>query len=404
MTVRDEPSALRTDLLGTGGRKRIELPEATFPTRRAIAARTVDEALEGVDDARPDAGTRPMLESGRVTAIDAPLASDSRSVAARERAARDRDDERERQRRGAAILDDAMGPLVRLLRKAAVSDINRNPDGKIFVTEFGQPKYELEDVVMTEQQAMQLIGAVATYAGETVDDRHPALEAILPVDGSRFTALIPPAVHPGCAIAIRKHSILTRTLDDYVAQKALDTRQLVTIRKSIAMRDNILVVGSTGSGKSTFANALLTEMAQNAPERFLILEDNPELQCPADDVVKMQTTPTLSMNDLLRKVLRLSPDRICVGEVRGAEAHVLLKAWNTGHKGGITTIHSESVARGLVRLEECIEEANVVVRKSRIAAAVQLVVVIARTETGKRRVVEIKRLVDADDAEYRFES
>jgi type IV secretion system protein VirB11 len=390
------------DVLGIGvdgARKKIELPQAEFTgaRRSSIAARTVEEALGPVETETPRKTESPPNVRPLRNLDPAQLSAKNRNDAAEP-------PDVEIRRRAEENLDNALGPLRRLLRKATISDILRNPDGRVFVIEHGQPKYEIKDFQMTEEQAMNLVGQVAAYMNVKLNHEHPIIQAILPGDGSRFTGTIPPVVSPGIGIAIRKHGVDKKTLDDYVEKNSLTSRQVAMLRKGFADRDNILIVGSTGSGKTTFANACLNEMAKNSSDRFVIIEDTPEIQCPADDVVKLQTTPTITMNELLRLVLRLSPDRICVGEVRGAEAHVLLKSWNTGHKGGLTTIHAGDVARGLTRLEQCIEEAGVPIVRSRIADAVQLIVVIKKNETGERRVTEIKRLIGVNGDQYRFET
>jgi type IV secretion system protein VirB11 len=406
MSTPAESAGEREDLLGVV-RRPLPNVEIKRDTPRRITSRSIGDAAPIPPDTGGDAPTPRHTQTTNVTPISSGAkARTPGEQAAAERNAKSEELNLEARRRQTEMLRNALGPLERLLKKPTVSDILRNPNGKIFVIETGVPKYEITDYTMSDEQALQLIGAVARYKNNAqVDAAHPTLEAILPDDGSRFTAVIPPATFPGPAIAIRKHAMMLRTLDDYVDQGALNSRELVTIRKSIQARDNILIVGATGSGKTTFANAVLNEMAQNAPERFIIIEDNRELQCPASDVLPLMATPDLTMNDLLRSVLRFSPDRICVGEVRGAEAHVLLKAWNTGHKGGLTTIHAESVARGLVRLEECVEEANVPIKRSRIAQAIQLVVVIVKNDIGERKVTEIRRIAGGDDVTgYRFET
>jgi type IV secretion system protein VirB11 len=387
-----------------GSAKRIKLPEVTAaaePRRRGVIARSVEDALRNIDtDSSLAAAHGASLRHGDAATPGysaAQLAAGKRNAEAPSPAL-------EAYQRRVDNLRNGLGPLAKLLKKPGVTDINRNPDGQIFISEVGEAKYKLDEFVMSDVQVLQIIGAVSTYAGITIDEKHPRLEAILPDDGSRFTAVIPPATFPGPTFAIRKHSVLKRTLDDYVSDGILSKRDLVTIRKGIHEHDNFLIVGSTGSGKTTFANALLTEMAQNASERFIIIEDNPEIQCPADDQLSLRTTEHVSMNDHLRTVLRLTPDRIIIGEVRGAEAHSLIKLWNTGHKGGLTTIHSESVSKGLTRLEQCIQEAGVPVSRPQIADSVQMIVVIRKTEGGRRRVTEIKRITGADETKYFYDT
>jgi P-type conjugative transfer ATPase TrbB len=299
-----------------------------------------------------------------------------------------------------------LGPLKDLLADPLVSDIHRNPDGKLWLTRIGDETRIIE-YTMSDAVAMSLIGTVSLYMHATVDTAHPIVEGTLPHDQSRFSAVIPPVSNGGPMFSIRKRAVLQRTFDDYIDDGSMTEAQAAFIRKRLYQHDNVLVVGSTGSGKTTFCNAMLREISFSAPasERFMILEDTAELQCYAKQTVPMLTSSTVDMNALLKSIMRHNPTRICVGELRGAEAYTLIKAWNTGHDGGLTTIHSSSALNGLIRLEDLIREAGVQPSRRDIASVVNMIVVIERDrKTRKRRVKEVTRLTGATGDNYSFSS
>jgi len=174
------------------------------------------------------------------------------------------------------------------------------------------------------------------------------------------------------------------------------------LRQAVLDRENILVVGGTGSGKTTLANALLAEIARTG-DRLVILEDTRELVSTARDAVQLRTQPgSVTLADLVRSTLRLRPDRIIIGEVRGAEALDMLKAWNTGHPGGITTLHANSASSALTRLEQLVEEATTALPHALIGEAVDVIVFMSRA-SGARRVEQALRITGFDGAEYRTE-
>jgi type IV secretion system protein VirB11 len=219
--------------------------------------------------------------------------------------------------------------------------------------------------------------------------RHkPIVSAELPPRGERFEGLLPPVSRAPC-FAIRKPAGRIFALDDYVSSGVVTAEQRQALKDAVASRANIIVAGGTGSGKTTLANALLAEIAR-LNERVVLLEDTRELQCAAEDVVALRTQPgSVTLSDLVRSTLRLRPDRIIVGEVRGGEALDLLKAWNTGHPGGIATLHANSAQAALARLEQLAMEACTTPPTALIAEAIDLIVFIQRGGPAGRVVSEI---------------
>jgi type IV secretion system protein VirB11 len=230
----------------------------------------------------------------------------------------------------------------------------------------------------------------------------PILSAELPETGERFLGVLPPVVRAP-SFAIRKRALRILTLAHYVADGVMTEDQAAFLRLAVRERLNIVVAGGTSTGKTTLANALLDEIAETR-DRVLILEDTVELQCRSDDHVSMRTEPGVStMADLVRATLRLRPDRIVVGEVRGSEALDLLKAWGTGHPGGIATVHAGSARGALTRLEQLVQEVSVTVPRALIAEAVNVIVFIAGRGRA-RRVREIARVIDHDSHGYQLDT
>lgn len=267
-----------------------------------------------------------------------------------------------------------------------VIEIMLNSDGRVWVDKIGKGMSHISE--MTAPNALALLGTIANSLDTVVTKHSPILEGELPTDGSRFEGLIPPVVaHP--IFTIRKKALMIFTLDDYVEQGIMTDEQREQIHQSVKNKHNILVVGGTGSGKTTLTNAIIAEMVDVTPnDRLVIMEDTAEIQCKAENAVILRTSINVGMQQLLKATMRLRPDRIIVGEVRGAEALALLKAWNTGHPGGIATIHANSAKDGLVRLEQLIAEANIQVNKNLIKNAVDVVIFIEK-QKSERKISEI---------------
>ncbi|MHB1528618.1 MAG: P-type conjugative transfer ATPase TrbB [Acidiferrobacteraceae bacterium] len=276
--------------------------------------------------------------------------------------------------------------VLQWLDEPSVVEVMLNPNGDLWVERLGRGM--TREGGMDEVHALAIIQSVAALRETIVTSEAPILECELPLDGSRFEALIPPLVERP-VFTLRKKALLIFTLEDYVAQGILTAGQQDVLREAVRQRQNILVSGGTGSGKSTFLNAVLQAIGQETPDhRLVVIEDTRELQCAASNTVFLRTSDTMDMTRLLRATLRLRPDRIIVGEVRGAEALALLKAWNTGHPGGVSTVHANDAAGALIRLGQLIQEAGVPPQPELIAEAVQVVVNIRRLSNGPGRIVE----------------
>ncbi len=318
-----------------------------------------------------------------------------------------------------------LGPLVAsCLEDHRTEDILLNPDGRVWAKRTHQ---DFEVVgSMLPAQALSAFGTIAAIRDTVINHDNPILETELPTDGSRFEGLIPPVVRqPVFAIRQRPHrvftlhdyecsGILTDKNDelnrqrhrDYFVELVRGKRHAEVIRTAIEQRKNILVAGSTGSGKTTFINAVLDELAGISPDdRVLIIEDTPELQCNVKNSVALLAVGRVSMLDCLRASMRLKPTRIVVGEVRGAEALSMLKAWNTGHPGGAASVHANDAHGALIRLESLVAEATTAPQQQLIAEAVNVVVFVdceASIRAG-RKVREVAVVMGYREGNYELE-
>ena len=288
------------------------------------------------------------------------------------------------------MLATAFGPVIMAaLADAQVVEIMVNPDGRLWIERHGAGRTAC-GAVLARAQVERVIRLVATHMRRDATADAPLVSAELPMGGERFEGVLPP-VAPGPCFSIRKPAGRVIRLDEYVASGVMSGHHADALRRAVLDKSNILIVGGTGSGKTTLANALLAEMAETG-DRLVILEDTRELSCGAPDVVQLRTQPgSVSLSDLVRSTLRLRPDRIVIGEVRGAEALDMLKAWNTGHPGGIATLHANSALAGLSRLEQLVGEAAVNVPHDLISETIDSVVFIAR-QHGSRRVETVASL------------
>ena len=292
--------------------------------------------------------------------------------------------------RGARMLRTALGPAIATwLEDPAVVEVMLNPDGHLWVDRLTEGLADTGER-MSAADGERIVRLVAHHVGVEVHPASPRVSAELPETGERFEGLIPPVV-AAPAFAIRKPAVAVFTLDDYVAANIITPRQADCLRGSIAQRRNILVAGGTSTGKTTLVNALLAEVAKTS-DRVVLIEDTRELQCRARNLVALRTKDGVaSLSDLVRSSLRLRPDRIPIGEVRGAEALDLLKAWGTGHPGGIGTIHAGSALGALRRLEQLVQEAVVTVPRALIAETINVIAVLAGRGC-ERRLIELARV------------
>lgn len=305
------------------------------------------------------------------------------------------------QTRTAEMLATAFGDEIgAALRNPDVIEIMVNPDGRLWIEAHGSGRRDT-GVDLSRLDVERVIRLVASHIGREASAESPIVSAELPNSGERFEGVLPPVTAAPC-FSIRKPAGRVITLDEYVAGGIMSPHNASALRQAVIERANILIVGGTGSGKTTLANAILAEVAATG-DRVILLEDTRELQCAAEDTVAMRTQPGLvTLSDLVRSTLRLRPDRIIVGEVRGPEALDMLKAWNTGHPGGIATLHANSAEAGLYRLEQLIGEATHIIPNSLIAETIDRVVFIRRTN-GARRVETMLRVTGSTVDGYELE-
>ncbi len=296
------------------------------------------------------------------------------------------------------MLRTAFCPVVReALEAPDTIEVMANPDGSVWIEKAGIGVI-ISQHTLAHCDRERVIRLVASGVGEAANRTSPIVSAELPGSGERFEGLLPPVSTAPC-FSIRKPATTPFELGDYVDQGALAPALAQALKDAIANHANILIAGGTSSGKTTFTNALLAEASLH-DDRILILEDTRELSCAAPNVVQLRThRGHTSLQDLVRSTLRLRPDRIIVGEVRGAEALDLLKAWNTGHPGGITTLHANSAHGALARLEQLTLEATPRAPFDLIAEAIDVVVFMSRAG-GQRRVEEALRVTGFGEEGY----
>ncbi len=301
------------------------------------------------------------------------------------------------------MLRTAMGAAIAAaLADEKVIEVMVNPDGRLWIDRHGDGRTDTGKR-LGAAEVERIIRLVASHVGQECHGGQPIVSAELPESGERFEGLLPP-VAPAPCFSIRKPAKALYRLSDYVAAGIMTPLQAKALAEAVATARNILVVGGTSSGKTTLVNALLAEVAESG-DRVILIEDTRELHCAAEDHVSLRTRPGVaSLADLVRSTLRLRPDRIIVGEVRGAEALDMLKAWNTGHPGGITTVHANSAHAGLYRLEQLIQEAVITVPRRLIAEAVDVVVFI-KGRGAARRVETVAALEGLSaEGDYRLGS
>ena len=285
------------------------------------------------------------------------------------------------------------------LRDPDVVEIILNSDGRLWVERLGHKMEQVGE--MEAAQGKLVISLIASALETTVTSENPIVEGELPLDGSRFEG----ALSPICAapsFSIRKKASKVFPLSSYVSEGIMAESLIPVFETAISSRDNILIVGGTGSGKTTFVNALIHTLSDICPDdRLVILEDTMELQSLSQNSQFFRTSPTVDMTMLLRMTMRFRPDRILIGEVRDGAALALLKAWNTGHPGGIATVHANSAEEGLFRLEELIAEATPAPKHQLIGTAVTKIVFLERT-VGGRQISEVLHVAGFDQRQRKY--
>ncbi len=292
--------------------------------------------------------------------------------------------------RGTRMLRTALGAAIAgFLEDPSIVEVMLNPDGRLWIDRLSEGLADTGER-LSPADGERIVRLVAHHVGAEVHAGSPRVSAELPGTGERFEGLLPPVV-TAPAFAIRKPAVAVFTLQDYVVGGIMTADQAEILRQAVADRRNILVAGGTSTGKTTLTNALLAEVSKSA-DRVVLIEDTRELQCSAPNLVAMRTKDGVAtLSDLVRSSLRLRPDRIPIGEVRGAEALDLLKAWGTGHPGGIGTIHAGTAIGALRRLEQLIQEAVVTVPRALIAETIDLVAVLSG-RGASRRLAELARV------------
>ncbi|WP_409934626.1 P-type conjugative transfer ATPase TrbB [Mesorhizobium amorphae] len=298
------------------------------------------------------------------------------------------------------MLRTALGPAIAgFLGDASVVEVMLNPDGRLWIDRLSEGLSDTGER-LSAADGERIVRLVAHHVGAEVHAGNPRVSAELPETGERFEGLLPPVV-AAPAFAIRKPAVAVFTLQDYVAAGIMTAEQADILRQAVADRRNILVAGGTSTGKTTLTNALLAEVSKTS-DRVVLIEDTRELQCAAPNLVAMRTKDGVAtLSDLVRSSLRLRPDRIPIGEVRGAEALDLLKAWGTGHPGGIGTIHAGTALGALRRLEQLIQEAVITVPRALVAETIDVVAVLSG-RGSTRRLAELGRVEGlSPDGDYR---
>jgi pilus assembly protein CpaF len=312
----------------------------------------------------------------------------------------------EQQKIQADLLDDVfgLGPLEPLLRDVTISDVLVNGKDRVFI-ERGGVLQKTDTTFRDDRHLMQIIDRIVSRVGRRVDESSPMVDARLP-DGSRVNAIIPPLALDGPTLSIRRFGTGPIAADQLVALKSVSVEMIEMLAAAVRSRISILVSGGTGAGKTTFLNILSQYIPKN--ERLVTIEDAAELQLAQENIVRLETRPpniegagAIRQRQLLINSLRMRPDRIIIGEVRGEEAFDMLQAMNTGHEGSMTTIHANSPRDALSRLESMVAMTNLNLPertvRQQIASAIAIVVQVSRLSDGTRKVVSISEITGMEE-------
>jgi len=305
--------------------------------------------------------------------------------------------DRNKERKAEMLLVELGTQIRDALNDDDIVEIMRNPDGHLWTE--GHKSGMIDLGPFCKDKAMSIINIVADASETVVTREKPVISAEMPHRGERFEGLIPPVVAEP-TFTIRKKAVKIFDLESYVENSIMTDFQASKIISAVAKRKNIVIVGGTGSGKTTFANAVIKKISQLTPDhRIIIIEDTQEIQCAQNNKIIMRTSEDVTMNMLLRSSMRSRPDRIIVGEVRGGEALTLIKSWNTGHPGGLATVHANSATAALTRLEQLMAEATSAKMQTLIGEAVDIVVFMKRTNEG-RKISEMIEVTGFEDGNY----
>ncbi len=279
--------------------------------------------------------------------------------------------------------------ILSALNDLEIIEIMLNPDGKLWIERYGKNQEYIGDIPI--YQSKLILSLVASALDITVNAQNPVVEGSFPLDGSRFEGTYPPIVLAP-SFTIRKKANKIITLSEYLETGTITKEVIPIIQNAIIQHKNIMVVGGTSSGKTTFVNAVINELYNLCPDdRLIILEDTAELQSKSPNTVFLLTSELakIDMRSLTKICMRYAPKRILVGEVRDGSALELLKLWNTGHPGGIGTFHADGANEALERLEELVEEAGNGEKRRLIGRAVDLIIFMEKTKENQRILSKI---------------
>jgi pilus assembly protein CpaF len=304
------------------------------------------------------------------------------------------------------LLDEVfgLGPLEPLLADPTISDILVNDKNHVFI-ERGGKLLQVDTAFRDDRHLLQIIDRIVSRVGRRVDESSPMVDARLP-DGSRVNAIIPPLALDGPALSIRRFGTGPLAANQLVELKSISAEMMEVLTAAVRARISILISGGTGAGKTTFLNILSQYIPKN--ERIVTIEDAAELRLALDNIVRMETRPpnvegtgAVRQRQLLINSLRMRPDRIIIGEVRGEEAFDMLQAMNTGHEGSMTTIHANTPRDALTRLESMVAMSNLNLPeksvRQQIVSAISIVVQVSRMSDGSRKVVSISEITGMEE-------
>ncbi|MBS1820564.1 MAG: CpaF family protein [Acidobacteria bacterium] len=304
------------------------------------------------------------------------------------------------------LLDEVFGfgPLEPLLADTSISDILVNGKTSVFIERRGVLT-KVDTAFRDDRHLMQIIDRIVSRVGRRVDESSPMVDARLP-DGSRVNAIIPPLALDGPALSIRRFGTGPLASNQLVELKSISAEMMEVLAAAVRARISVLISGGTGAGKTTFLNILSQYVPKN--ERIVTIEDAAELQLPLENLVRLETRPpnvegqgAVRQRQLLINSLRMRPDRIIIGEVRGEEAFDMLQAMNTGHEGSMTTIHANTPRDALTRLESMVAMSNLNLPeksvRQQIASAIAIVVQVSRLSDGSRKVVSISEITGMEE-------